>query len=275
MSGVWGPTRAELDRTVPLEPPVPRATYIICSTPRSGSGLLCRGLVAAGAGGVPAEYFNPRQRGSLTARWRCGPTAADYAAALRRFRTDDAGTFGLKLHWDQLERLRDEAPEGDRDPAAVLEALFPGARYVHIMRLDLTGQAVSLWRAKLSGVWAERKGEPRREVRPPRYSLRGILECRREIAEQEAEWLRFFRRSGITPVEVVYEQLAAAYGAESARVLEAIGVDAHAIDAEPDGHRQADDASAALAARFERDRARRQVPTVAARVAGLLRRRFG
>lgn len=276
MSGVWGPTRAELDRADPLDPPRPAVSYIVCSTPRSGSGLLCRGLAAAGAGGIPAEYFNPGQRVPLTERWGCDLVPRAYADALRRHRTDDAGTFGTKLHWDQLAALQDELGR-DLSAAAVaatIDELVPGATLIHILRLDLTGQAVSLWRAKLSGVWAERRSAPPSSAPPPRYSYRGILACRREIAEQEAAWLRFFRGAGREPIEVVYEELSAAYGAESARVLEAVGARRHELLAEPDGRRQADAASAAMVERFERDDRAARHPGIALRATGRLRRRF-
>jgi len=65
MSGVWDPLRPELDAEPPLDPPLPDVTYAVCSTPRSGSGRLCRGLAETGLAGIPAEYFNVNQRSPL------------------------------------------------------------------------------------------------------------------------------------------------------------------------------------------------------------------
>jgi LPS sulfotransferase NodH len=275
MSGVWNPTRPELDREPPLDGE-PKATYVICSTPRSGSGLLCRGLVAAGAGGVPAEYLNPRQRQPLADRWGCGSSIEAYSRALRRRRTDDAGTFGIKVHWNQVAALCDErAAAGDPvEPAALLEELFPGAVYVHILRLDLTRQAISLWRAEHSGVWAERIGSKPAQRRPPRYRYRQIRTCRDEIAAQEAEWIRFFRTAAIDPVEVIYEDLDAAFGTETERVLRAIGVKVRSELVEPDGRRQSDAATGELAEQFLRDEARHRQPSAVWRAGRRIRRRL-
>ena len=53
----------------------------ICSTPRSGSYMLCRYMINAGLG-VPHEYFNPNimRRNRTAARARKGRRAAEMAA---------------------------------------------------------------------------------------------------------------------------------------------------------------------------------------------------
>ena len=107
--------------------------YIVCSTPRSGSSLLCRALASMGIAGTPTEYFNPVTRASLTARSR---------------RTSANGVFGTKLHWEQLEQLRAESLGlGRAEPefeisASFLEQLLPAPVYIHILRRDVNRQAV-------------------------------------------------------------------------------------------------------------------------------------
>ena len=155
----------------------------MCSTPRSGSGLLCRGLAATGAAGTPLEYFNPVHRERLAARWGCAAGLGDYVACLYRLRTTHAGVFSAKVHWDQLQAL---AGEARGDPLA---ALFPGAVYVRIRRRDRDRQAVSLWRAMHDGIWSVAECEPmpgERAAVP--YSFEGIARCRGELAEADAAW---------------------------------------------------------------------------------------
>jgi LPS sulfotransferase NodH len=275
MSGVWDPTRPELDRDPPLSPPVPTVSYVICSTHRSGSGLLCRGLASTGMGGVPAEYFNPNQRVPLTRRWRCDGSVEGYAAALRGRRTDAAGTFGIKLHWDQLEQLcAERARRGTTtSPVEALRELFPGCVFIHIVRLDLAMQSVSYWRAIRSDVWAERLGATTRPAHRLRYSYRGILHCWQRIADQELAWQRAFMRAGISPVDVVYEDLVGDFRGEVLRVLGVLtGVSGDADVDEPDSRRQADSRSPALAQRFEADRRRHLSRSFAARVQRTVRR---
>jgi LPS sulfotransferase NodH len=208
-------------------------------------------------GGVPAEYFNPNQRVPLTRRWRCDRSVEGYASALRARRTDQRGMFGVKLHWDQLERLcAERAPRGTTaSPVETVQELFPGSVFIHIVRLDLAMQAVSFWRAIESDVWAERLGRSPRPVRSPRYNYSAILECWQRIAEQELAWKRAFLRAGISPVEVVYENLVADFRGEVLRVLgSVVSVSGDVNVDEPDSRRQADSRSIALAERFGADR---------------------
>jgi LPS sulfotransferase NodH len=263
MSGVWEPLSPAHDTDPPRDPRLPASTYIVCSTPRSGSGLLCRGLAAGGAGGAPAEYFNVNQRVPLSARWGTGPDLGAYVRALRARRCSADGLHGTKLHWDQLEHLCAEAlgaaPTGlsRRSAGALLEELFPDARYVRIVRLDIDRQAVSLWTALQCGVWGVRVGAPAPARREVPYDAAAIERCRRFLLEGEGQWDRFFRANRITPIDVVYEDLVERYAETVVTTLTALlgsAPTAHAIPP-PDSVPQADAATADLCARFVRDRA--------------------
>lgn len=277
---MWNPLRAELDTVPPRRPPLPESSYIVCSTHRSGSGLLCRGLAATGIAGTPAEYFNPNQRVPLTRRWGCGDSLDEYAATLRARRTDAGGVFGTKLHWGQLEEIQAEALEHGslvaRPDPSLIERLLPGSRFVRIVRLDIDAQAVSLWTALQTGCWSLRSGAPAPPAGAVPYSYAGILRCRQEIVEGEVGWDRFFRRSAITPLEVVYEQLVAQYAAVVRDTLEGIlpGRAAAAVVA-PDSRRQAGQRSAELLARFssEHRRHRLSAPRRARSALSAIRRR--
>jgi trehalose 2-sulfotransferase len=158
VSGVWRATSPELDTSPPRDPDLPATVYVVCSTPRSGSGLLCRGLAATGLAGTPAEYFNSNQRAPLSARWRAGEDLCAYVRALRAHRTSPAGVLGVKIHSDQLEHLSCEL--GEPDPGELLPRLFPDALYVHLEREDVDRQAVSLWSALQTGIWSEQASMP-------------------------------------------------------------------------------------------------------------------
>ena len=87
-----------------LQPP--RAPYLVCSTPRSGSSLLCDALALTGRMGAPIEYFNPDHRRALSERWGISPQLASYAT--RPLRTAD----------HPRRRLRVQTPLGARPLAA-------------------------------------------------------------------------------------------------------------------------------------------------------------
>ncbi len=247
-------------------PPFP---YVVCSTPRSGSGLLCRRLAAAGAG-VPVEYFNPLHRDALTERWGCGRALREYLGALLARRTSASGVFGVKLHWSQLIALRAEAlGVQDGEPgyavdAGFLRALLPGVRFVRIVRLDVDRQAVSLWFSLATGVWSAAAHDddapaPRAEVP---YRFEGIDRCRRLIENAELHWDRFLRANGIEAPVVTYEQLVADPAGTAAAVAGALLPPGAPTlrRALPSSRRLADARSEAFVARFRVERRDRALP---------------
>jgi trehalose 2-sulfotransferase len=264
VSGVWEPLRAELDTEPPRDPDLPSTSYVVCSTPRSGSGLLCRGLASTGRAGVPAEYFNDNQRIPLAQRWGAGDDVAVYVAALRARRTSPDGVFATKLHWDQLVTLRAEVlgiaagEPGFTIPSDFLDAMLGEPTFIRIVRLDVDRQAVSLWTALRGGVWSVRAGASPAQAAAPvvDYSFDGIAKCRRFIVDGELHWDRFLRFNAIEPVEVVHERLVESYAETIVAVMAAaLGteVDPASLPA-PDSVEQANRRSQELYERFVADR---------------------
>jgi LPS sulfotransferase NodH len=264
-------------------------TYVVCATPRSGSTLLCQALASTGVAAMPMEYFNPVTRAILGRRWGCGPGLDAYAQSVLERRTSPAGTFGLKLHWHQFEAIcreregRELGAEPLEQSAAVLEELLAGRpAYVRLVRADLDRQAVSLWTAEYSRVWARAAGADERPSARVPYSFAGIRRCRDRIAVAEARWHGYFRSGDIEPAEVVYEDLCGALDQTVERVLDQLlpGVSAERAQPRPIGARLADARSAELLARFRADLDRHgpewfERPLrwrVRARMASLLRR---
>ena len=265
----WEPTSAALDTDPPREPDL---SYVVCSTPRCGSGLLTRGLASTGVAGTPAEYFHTRNIAALCARWGLPEDMATYAPVLRSRRTDANGVFGVKIHWDQLEALERRA--GDPD---ALFALVPGARFVHISRRDHDAQAVSLWTALLTDSWHRERGEPAPRRTIP-YDYGEIERLRALMLRHEAAWAGLFAARDLRPVEVAYEDLVADYEGELSRVVAALRPGVAVGDLPPPiSVRQGDERTRALVERFRSDRERRggapARPTVRTRLR-LARRRL-
>jgi LPS sulfotransferase NodH len=235
-------------------------SYLVCSTPRSGSGLLCRALASTGLAGTPTEYFNPVNRATLAARWGCAADLRSYLAALYARRTSSDGVFGTKLHWEQFEQLRAEAlglgraqPEFEIS-AKPLEELFPAPLYIHVMRRDVNRQAISFWTALQTGVWS-RSAADMHEPPPAPYSFDGIDRCRRLIENAELHWDRFFRFNGIEPLDVVYEELDSAYEDTVAEVVRYLVPEAGGVEVgPPESARQGGAHSATLLERFAEER---------------------
>lgn len=181
--------------------------YQIAFTVRSGSTLLCEHLAANGLG-QPREYFQYDASGVMDPglAHTLGVVPGDiegYIRALLTHRSRD-GIFGCKISWHQKNALLDEAMRRD---AAVrsLEDLFPGVRWLWIRRHDKIGQAVSVWRAIRSGRW--HSPDPvTRDERPP-YDYFPIFAFYQSILAEECLWQDYFRRQGVSPLVVDYEEL--------------------------------------------------------------------
>jgi LPS sulfotransferase NodH len=187
-------------------------SYVICSTPRSGSYLLCELLWRTGGAGAPEEFFHPDFMPRLMRRWGV-ETLDDYIAALLEHKTSPNGVFGAKVHWGQYQPVL-----GDRD----ITTLFPNTRFIHISRADRLRQAVSWVRAMQTLRWKSSEHD-RREVS---YDAQDIAAKLRRLEGDEGRWRALFERHGIEPYEVVYEELAERPGEVVGELMEWAGMDA-------------------------------------------------
>lgn len=210
-------------------------SFLVCATPRSGSNMLARMLADTGLVGLAGERFNHSELPGW-ARRRPVRYLEECAADAR-----GTGVFGLKLHWDQVERflalLRSlrGSPPGDRE---VIEAVVPQPRYVHLRREDPVAQGVSWWKARTSGAWIGGRGAPREPV----FDFDGIDERVQRVQEHDLEWSRWFDTNGIDALELTYERLVADPAAVVGRTFEHLGVDAPVgLVVEPRTARQADE----------------------------------
>jgi trehalose 2-sulfotransferase len=168
----------------------PKISYLICTTPRSGSTLLCELLRASGIAGRPDEYFQQLRSTGLPMRPRdyldgvgtdLLPPLADHDRELEehklydpeRFRefeqylrwvehraTTPNGVLGAKIMWPYMAGLvaglsTIPCHQGVVAPAELLAQAFPRLGYVWLRRMDKVRQAVSLWRAIQTWHWRE------------------------------------------------------------------------------------------------------------------------
>jgi LPS sulfotransferase NodH len=220
------------------------ATYVIASTPRSGSSLLAAGLVASGVAGRPEEYFTPDHIGSYKEDLKLPKNCswAEYLAKVMVFAATENGVRGVKIHWRHVVSLA-RALGLRGDPGVVLEMLFPAAVFVNMVRADRRAQAISLFRAETTGEWFRTHGSSRRmrqwglyldRPTPGRAAvdLTGVAPTYEQIvgiernldAEQES-WTNYFTTRHLEVLTVRYEDLDANYRYEIARVLQFLGAD--------------------------------------------------
>jgi LPS sulfotransferase NodH len=243
---------------------MPRLSYLVCATERSGSTLLCELLGATGIAGRPEEYFEyldacgrvrqPREYfdadtdgeildllPALLPPLAPGDWEARLADALLRGTTPN-GVFGTKMMWAYLpDFLAHAEPE---------QAFDGPLRWIHVGREDKLAQAISLWRAVQTAQWRAED----REGDEPVFHAGAIAALIRRFEEHERGWRDWFAQRGIEPLEIPYEELAADPHATVCRVLTHLGLDTSGIEIPtPPMSRQADSRSQEWVDRFREE----------------------
>ena len=185
--------------------------YIICSTPRSGSTLLCRALWETGQAGFPHEYFHSTEHMPiLMKRWHTKDFYT-YLQALKKKRSTQNGVFGCKVHFQQYQhQLQDKK----------LHNFLPNSQFIYIRRKDHLRQAISLARGIQTKQWCSDEIAQH----PPVFDRILIDECLKRISYEEKSWENFFETHHIPPMRITYEDFITAYAETIKMVLQHIGV---------------------------------------------------
>lgn len=245
LSAVRGRSTARLGHG---DGPVPTKTYIICTTPRSGSWLLGDGLASTSVAGNPSELFHHQEIQQHRARWRMdNPSDLTLEGYLRVALLESMtsnGVCGIKLQYEQLAELprKVQALAGPRgmSPAELLSAIFPGAKYVWLRRRDKVRQAISLYIAWETNEWwsvndsswsqtVHRFGKspsPRKveASEDPQFDPVALAGWESELREEDRNWQVFFETNAIRPLVIDYEDLVSDYSGTITKVLQWLGI---------------------------------------------------
>lgn len=176
----------------PSERKAPDKGFVICTTPRSGSNLLCEWCASTGKLGNPLEYFNGAGRRALD--WPDYPDDVEQQiAAILRIGATANGVYSLKVFPDHF----------DHSAAYRWAERLPGLRFVHLERGDKLGQALSWARAIQTSQF--RKSQP--AGGSPSYSRELIQNLLSMLVRWHARWQLYFARNGIDPLRVSYEEI--------------------------------------------------------------------
>ncbi|MFQ6546918.1 Stf0 family sulfotransferase [Aestuariibius sp. 2305UL40-4] len=235
-------------------------SYILCTSPRSGSTLLCRMLADTGAAGNPASYFH---RPSVEAWLRAVDLAPDptcsereslatvFAEVIRRG-TGETGMFGLRLQRHSfaffMEKLAVLYPDRVSDTDQLTQA-FGQVRFIHLTRQDKVAQAASYVRAQQTGLWHKAPdGTELERLSPhedPVYDAVALRESFDTMTGYDRDWQAWFEQERIEPFRVTYDALSADPVAVLRGVLTTIGRDPDAArDIKPQVAKLADETSA-------------------------------
>ena len=202
--------------------------YFICSTPRTGSGLLSEAIESTRLAGLPKEYFDPNFENHWLENLRI-TAESEYLEKIFSAGTTPNGVFGAKLHWHQFQHLRKKLRlilGEDRSDLDRLHRAFPGLRYVFLTRRDKVRQAVSYSRAIQTGVWWLIRPDPNAQspsqpapAPTPRFDFAQIDHWVKHLTLFESEWRRYFQSLGVQPFEVVYEDFVEDYDSTVLAIL--------------------------------------------------------
>jgi LPS sulfotransferase NodH len=272
----------------------PTLSYLIASTPRSGSTLLCEALTNTGVAGNPEEYYQHRRKTGLPRRpleyfeevetpeidaILGAYTRVDDEMSLfdpRRFEsyrdwidwtieraTTPNGVFGAKVMWGYfngfVSGLQELPGRSDLPRADLLPSVFPNLRYVSVTREDKVRQAVSLWKALQSWTWRRDAGDGHIVRGDLRYSFVAIDHLAGAISDEEDAWHAYFREAGVQPHAVVYERFENHYEEVALEIIDYLGIERSGgvAFAERQMKRQADSLSDEWIARYHADKGAR------------------
>jgi LPS sulfotransferase NodH len=218
-----------------MSPPSPVSkTYLIASTPRSGSTMLAFGLGSTKIAGNPNEFldanvvFNWSQQFGFSIR-----SYADYLNQLMVATCTPNGVFGVKTMWhsiqDTLGVYARTMPELASLPLyKQVDAMLYQPKYIFITREDKVRQAISLVKAAQTNVWIHWNKTPEQNAAPaadPVYNPGAIEDQINIITLVERTWDSFFTVASIKPYHVVYEDMVARYEEVILDVLRFLEID--------------------------------------------------
>jgi len=189
-----------------------QSTYIIASTPRTGSTLLSDLLWDSAKAGAPLEYLHDKHSLDYKARWGF-KTVDEYAQMLLRSRTSDNGVFGMKVHFHQLNNFSLDFNS--------LNEMFHSPKYIFVQRNDKLRQAISFVKAMQTKQWAVREGEA---VHEGQYDYPAIRSAIQRMNEEENSWKTYFSENKVEPWVIEYETFVRDPGKSLSDVYRYLGV---------------------------------------------------
>lgn len=203
--------------------PKPRyESFVICTTPRSGSTLLCKMLAETGVTGYPDSHFHTPS----VARWLETFALEDQKFASKKEALHaifdaarvrgTAGTsiFGLRMQRGSFDYFIQQTsvllPEIQSDVERI-EAIFGPTLFIYLTRPNKLDQAISRVKAEQTGLWhlAANGTELERQSPPQeiRYDEAAISHHLNDLTKMDDAWRAWFKRNGLNPLVISYDVL--------------------------------------------------------------------
>jgi len=210
----------------------PVLSYLICTTSRSGSYMLCEALELTKVCGNPEEAFWKGHRQHQYSVFGATNFQELFPCILKDGTTFN-GVFGAKVfitegsHAEMLQELRTLPQFAGKSVTdqELMSEVFPNLHYIFLTRRDKIRQAVSLSKAMQTDMWTAQQQEG--NAKPEyalEYSRKMIDHLIKGIVSEEAEWQEYFRAHGAIPFVVVYEDFVERYEDTALELLDYLGI---------------------------------------------------
>jgi len=210
-----------------------KSAYIVCTTPRTGSNLLCFALATQGIG-RPLEYLNLigndgtadlysriMQRNLETDQQEDGlnPTLySQYMSGIINRRTTANGYFGMKVFAHHFTHLF-----GDADLSILSSIIGCTPKIIHLVRQNLIEMTISFIVAKNTQRWHSEISST--ESCQTVYNFNEFLKMMVLLRSIQNKWLDIFARNpNYEVLQITYKQLSEQYTETMTRVNDYLGV---------------------------------------------------
>lgn len=195
-------------------------TYAICAEPRTGSSLLCMSLRQLGIAGIPKEYLGSHVLGRPFQK----EALEEFLARTLAYSKTPNGVKGVKLFMSHFETLRRSSPRFEEITAEHTLKKLELDRIIWLQREDIVRQAISLYMASSTNVWALIREESNscttRKVPKIAYSRRKIRRAVKSITINYERWQQCLVNSKTSYLKVSYEELTTNYEVTMRRILD-------------------------------------------------------
>lgn len=245
------------------------ASYIICTSPRSGSTLLCKMLAATGIAGNPESLFYRPCLDDWMTRLNVEPKGTTerellesiIRAAIQKGR-GKTPVFGLRQQRPSFSFLCEKLAILHSEAMTDLERLertFGPTQFIYLSRSDKLPQAISYLKAQQTGLWhvATDGSELERTAasQEPQYDAFRIRECLTALTAYDEGWNEWFAHEGIEPIRISYDELSDAPVAALRMLLGRLGLNPEVANGVvPTVRKMADAISEDWISRFRSDR---------------------
>ncbi|WP_337187694.1 Stf0 family sulfotransferase [Phenylobacterium sp.] len=192
--------------------------YLIATSGRTGSTLLCSRIGEYGRLGFPDEFLNEAYISQFD-RLFPTPNLEDFEAYVSASFASEDGVFGLKTDWWRFQSAR---------RLDLFRSFYePLDLVVFLRREDFVAQAVSLTLAVETELWHERDvvvGDLEDRQRQIPFDADKVELHARNILNQEYYWTRFLEESPAPRVDLFYEDLARDVDAGVAAIARAFDI---------------------------------------------------